>query len=322
MQFRIEVIAVTDDGTEQRQKLVTLTRSAAKLATMGLTLAESKQVLQHLQQTMIEQQVDAYLDQERACPHCGKMRRLKQSEPAPFRTLFGLVEVRNPRWWQCRCRPHTTKTLRPLAALLPERTSPELLYLETKWASLAAYGVTTKLLHEVLPMDQKHNAITVRNHTLRAARRKEQMLGDEHALDTAGSADELSRLPLPDGPFSVGLDGGLVRARRGTNDGQSRERTCFCKCAPQCSMKIGKTLSGPGIPSFALCWYQTRSIAKQPDAPDFLVLPFSVQHAMFTALYDDSVGNMSQDKAIELLILTPFVHPRVAVQDGCPRESA
>jgi hypothetical protein len=40
-------------------------------------------------------------------------------------------------------------------------------YLETKWASLAAYGLTTELLHEVLPIDQKHSAITVRNHTLR-----------------------------------------------------------------------------------------------------------------------------------------------------------
>lgn len=104
MQFRIEVVAVADDGAEQRQALVTLTRSEAKLETIGLTLAESKQVLQHLQQTVIERQVDAYLDQERACPHCGKQRRLKQSELAPFRTLFGLVEVRNPRWWQCSCR--------------------------------------------------------------------------------------------------------------------------------------------------------------------------------------------------------------------------
>ncbi|MGI8588881.1 MAG: ISKra4 family transposase, partial [Chloroflexia bacterium] len=82
----------------------------------------------------------------------------------------------------CDCQPHPTKTLRPLAALLPERTSPELCYLESKWASLAAYGVTMQLLHEVLPIDEKHSANTVRNHTLRAAQRKEQMLGDEDAI--------------------------------------------------------------------------------------------------------------------------------------------
>ena len=136
-------------------------------------------MLQQLQQSVIERQVDTYLDEQRACSHCGKLRPLKQRDQAPFRTLFGLVEVSNPRWQQCDCQPHPTKTLRPLAVLLPERTSPELCYLESKWASLAAYGVTAELLHEVLPIDQKHSANTVRNHTLRAAHRQEQMLGDE-----------------------------------------------------------------------------------------------------------------------------------------------
>lgn len=241
MQFRIELVVIADDGTEQRQESVTLTRSEneVRLETVGLTLAESKQVLHQLQQAVVERQVEAYLDQQRPCPHCGKKRRLKQSDPALFRTLFGLIRVSNPRWRQCSCHcrpchtsrpsqqpqttnsdtaePHTTTTFRPLAALLPERTSPELLYLETKWASLASYGLTTELLHEVLPIDRKHSAITVRNHTLRAARRKEKMLGDEQAICMEGSPAELSRLPIPDGPLSVGLDGGIVRARRGTN---------------------------------------------------------------------------------------------------------
>ena len=95
-------------------------------------LAESKQVLQQLQQSVIERQVDTYLDEQRACSHCGKLRPLKQRDQAPFRTLFGLVEVSNPRWQQCDCQPHPTKTLRPLAVLLPERTSPELCYLESE----------------------------------------------------------------------------------------------------------------------------------------------------------------------------------------------
>ncbi len=43
------------------------------------------------------------------------------------------------------------------------------------------------------------------------------MLGDEQAIYIKGSQDELSRLPIPDGPLSVGLDGGIVRARRGKN---------------------------------------------------------------------------------------------------------
>src|SRR6266511_2113294 len=63
--------------------------------------------------------------------------------------FFGLVSVLNPRWQQCDCQTHQHKTFRPLKALLPERSSPELRYLETKWASLTPYGVTTKLLHDL-----------------------------------------------------------------------------------------------------------------------------------------------------------------------------
>ena len=136
MHFRLQLIAVLDDGTEHLQEVADVARPATTLETLGLTLDESKCLLEQVQHTMIEYQVAGYLDPLRGCPDCGKNRRLKDSNRAPFRTLFGLVRVLNPRWHHCDCRVHSSKTFRPLAALLPERTSPELRYLETKWASL------------------------------------------------------------------------------------------------------------------------------------------------------------------------------------------
>lgn len=221
MHFRLQVVAVSDDGTEQRKELADLVRSEATLETLGLTLDESKQVLQELQRMMVEQQVNAYLDEQRACPACGKQRQIKQRSTAPFRTLFGLVSVPNPRWQQCDCQTHQHKTFRPLRALLGERSSPELRYLETKWAALMPYDVTAKLLHEVLPIDQKHSAATIRNHTLQAARRSEQALGEERAMFVEGAQAERNQLPIPDGPLSVGLDGGIVRARRGATEAKT-----------------------------------------------------------------------------------------------------
>jgi hypothetical protein len=53
---------------------------------------------------------------------------------------------------------------------------------------------------------------------LQVARRKEQMLGGERAMFLDGCQAERDRLPIPDGPLSVGLDGGIVRARRGTTE--------------------------------------------------------------------------------------------------------
>ncbi len=40
---------------------------------------------------------------------------------------------------------------------------------ETKWASLVSYGMTTEALRDFLPIDEKLNEATVRNHTMTVA---------------------------------------------------------------------------------------------------------------------------------------------------------
>lgn len=68
-----------------------------------------------------------------------------------YRTMSGKLRVRRPRLYHCVCQPQPTRTFNPLAQLLPERTAPELLYLETKFVSLMSYGLTVNLLQEVFP---------------------------------------------------------------------------------------------------------------------------------------------------------------------------
>jgi hypothetical protein len=216
MHIQLQLVITADDGSEHRHQIADLARDAPTLATLGVTLAESKQILGQLQQVLIGHQIAAYLDQQRPCPACATPRRVKQQTTAPFRTLFGRVNVANPRWYQCGCQPQSAKTLRPLAQLLPERVSPELRYLELKWASLVSYKLTTRLLHEVLPIDATHSAITVRNHLLHGARRLEQQLGDDRVMVWDSCQAERDRLPIPDGPLAVGLDGAIIRARRGS----------------------------------------------------------------------------------------------------------
>jgi hypothetical protein len=57
------------------------------------------------------------------------------------RTVFGKITLQSLRLQHCDCHPHETKTVSPLAEVLPERTTPELLFLETKWSSLMSYGL-------------------------------------------------------------------------------------------------------------------------------------------------------------------------------------
>lgn len=100
-----------------------------------------------------------------------------------------------------------------MAELLPDRTLPELLFLETKWASLMSYGMTSKLLGEVLPIDEPVNTFTLRQHVTEVAERLERELGDEQFCFIEGCQHRWDQLPAPDGPLAVGIDGGYVRGQ-------------------------------------------------------------------------------------------------------------
>jgi hypothetical protein len=99
-----------------------------------------------------------------------------------------------------------------LTGLLTEHTAPELLYLETKWASLVSYGMTIDLLKDVLPIAAMANAATVRNHLHKVAERREAELGEERPCFIEGCPADWEELPIPEGPIIVGIDGGYVRS--------------------------------------------------------------------------------------------------------------
>lgn len=131
-----------------------------------------------------------------------------------FRSVFGKLILKSPRWHHCDCQPQPTTTFSPLAQLLPERTTPELLYLETKWASRVFYGATAKLIKDVLPVDDQLNPMTVRNHLHWVAQRQEDEMAEEQFSYVDGCLNDWAKLPLPNGPLVVGLDGGYVKSTR------------------------------------------------------------------------------------------------------------
>lgn len=216
MKFRIDVIRVGDDGTEETCEMIVLARGPLAVETLGLTLAESKGLLHHLQAYIVEQQVASYLEKHRDCPECGRPHTSKDKGSSPVHTVFGLVAVPNPRWNRCVCQLAGPKTFRPIGKLLNTQTSPELLYLETKWASLIPYAKVVDLLKEVLPVAETLTPETVRRHLQATATKLEQALGEEKDGLFEGTDDEWAAQPTPDGPMTIGLDGGMVRARHKT----------------------------------------------------------------------------------------------------------
>jgi len=126
------------------------------------------------------------------------------------RTLFGTLQLPSPRWWHCPCQPQPRQTFRPLAVLLPERSTPELCYLQAKFAALASYRVAATLLAELLPLGRPLHATAVRRHAQAVADRLDDELGPERPSVIDSCQRVRAALPRPDLPLLVSLDGGYV----------------------------------------------------------------------------------------------------------------
>ena len=144
-------------------------------------------------------------------PACGTPFQVKEQTTRTVRTLLSTVILASPRLYHCRCQARRTTTFRPLTVLLTESTTPELLFMEAKWASLISYGMTARVLKDFLPLDETLNATTIQNHTLAVAQRCDEELGEEPVVFADGSPRDGDQLPRPEGPLTVGLDCGYVR---------------------------------------------------------------------------------------------------------------
>ena len=212
MRIKLQLVMCSDDGREETvADLVTLQKDATRIEHLGLSLKEAKQLLTTIQHRVLQQQVEAFLASHATCADCGAVLKVKGSHTRSFRTLFGTFKLVSPRLFHCRCQRRKTTTFRPLTALLPESVAPELLFMETKWASLVSYGLTVDALTDFLPLEVTLDVKTVRHDTLTVAERCEAELGKEQWSFIDGCPRDWGHLPIPDGPITVGIDGGYVR---------------------------------------------------------------------------------------------------------------
>jgi hypothetical protein len=92
-------------------------------------------------------------------------------------------------------------------------TSPELEFLQAKWAAHVSFAAVADLLHDVLPVDACLNDETIRMQVFKTAERLEAELGPEQFAFDTGSQHEIEESPEPGPPITVGLDGGYIRGR-------------------------------------------------------------------------------------------------------------
>jgi hypothetical protein len=218
IRMAIQVVLI-DEAQDRRDvhEIVRIERAALCAEGLGLSLAEGKEISGGIQRVLAGAQVAEWQEAQRICPECGRRRSLKGRHPILFRTPFGTLRLSSERVRSCLCAEKPKgRSISPLAELLSERVSPELLYLETKFASLVSYGMTVRLMDEVLPLDRPIRPERVRRDLFRVAEAHEAELALV-PISLASEPSPASNQAPPDGPFFVGMDGGSA-IRNGPGD--------------------------------------------------------------------------------------------------------
>lgn len=214
MKISIQVTIDHEDGQSIITKPVAEFRRESLVTNMlGLTLTESKLILQNVQFELAQQQVEKHVRDHRFCKNCNKYQKTKGNNKLVYRTLFGKLDLKSPRLYACPCTKRDKKSISPLADVLSERISPELQFLQTKWASLVSYGMTSSILEEVLPI--KSHASSIAKTTHKIAERLDSEIQEVNC--DHGSQGQQDKSLHSNSSFIVGLDGGYIHAREGKN---------------------------------------------------------------------------------------------------------
>jgi hypothetical protein len=91
MRWNIIVECVGEDGKQSTITLGTVERLAegTTAENLGVTLQESKQIANRLQDTVVNQQLQEHCEQRRECLICGRLRRIKDFRCRPLDTVLG-----------------------------------------------------------------------------------------------------------------------------------------------------------------------------------------------------------------------------------------
>lgn len=128
IRMAIQVVSI-DDATDRRDvhEIIGIDRDRLCPERLGLSLAEAKEITAGIQRVLTDLQVAEWQADQRACPGCRHRRSLKGYHPIVFRTPFGKLRFTSERVRVCPCTQSPTVSVSPLAELLSERVSPEML---------------------------------------------------------------------------------------------------------------------------------------------------------------------------------------------------
>src|SRR3954453_13106590 len=163
----VRLVSTGAEGEEHSTDVLRIARpdNLADLASLGLTLGESKRLLAGLQQEIVAAQARVHAARRPECRSCGTTCRLKDYRRHEIATLFGRVTVRLPRFRCAGCATSAAGVGWPPHV----RSTPELDRLRAQLSALLTYRTAAALLGQVFPVDAGRDPESLRRHTLKVA---------------------------------------------------------------------------------------------------------------------------------------------------------
>ena len=111
MKIKIQVVIELDSGNTQIiQEVSKIERNSLQPENLGLSIAESKTLLQNIQATLVKRQVAEYLAQNSSCLHCEKKLLHKDKRTIVYRHSVWQIKSSQPATISL-CLPRTTNPL-------------------------------------------------------------------------------------------------------------------------------------------------------------------------------------------------------------------
>jgi hypothetical protein len=212
MNFKLMLVLESSDGAEVvTHDIAKFTKTFSNIEHLGLSISESKALLNNLQTKMVTHQIDHYLHNNNACNTCSASYRIKEYRDVNVRTIFGTVNVKSPRFKSCNC-DKSKQTFSPLSTVLQNKITPELYFLESKWSALMSYGLTVNLLKDCFPVGNKLAIETVRRNTHEISKRIDDSLKDEQQVFAKCFPSLINKEAFNNEATVLGLDGGYLRS--------------------------------------------------------------------------------------------------------------
>jgi hypothetical protein len=206
MKWRVMVELAGIEGTVQLHEVSAGGSATAGCSaeTLGLTMAEGKMTLAGLQRHLVQAQAEEHCRSRRRSDYCGGQRPLKDFRRRRLISLYGVVEVRAPRFDPCRCGVAWRRTITPVAEIMPDRCTPEYERTLARMGSELPYRRARSLLEAFFPLSHAPEVETIRQRTLHVGARLEREAVRQPTFAPPAEARSIA----------LAIDGGHVKAVR------------------------------------------------------------------------------------------------------------